>query len=183
QLFALTIFSRDMLAYLNQGRQVLAGQNPYESGISNLPNRFQLGTDTMWAEDATPYGPMFLWIEAAVVRITGVDQPDMAIFLFRLASLVGVPMIKHYLPQLAEMHGGEAARAQWVAAANPVVSISSVASGHNDSLMVGFMLAAVCALWRGRGVLADLLIPVSIGMRLSAILLLPFIGLWSDGRH
>src|SRR5699024_4751468 len=51
QLFALTIFSRDMLAYLNQGRQVLAGQNPYEIGISNLPNWFQLGTDTMWAED------------------------------------------------------------------------------------------------------------------------------------
>ena len=183
QLFALTIFSRDMLAYLNQGRQVLAGQNPYESGISNLPNWFQLGTDTMWAEDATPYGPMFLWIEAAVVRITGVDQPDMAIFLFRLVSLVGVTMIMYYLPKLAEMQGWDPARAQWIAAANPLFIISFVASGHNDSLMVGFMLAAIYAVWRGRGLLAVILMTVSIGMKLISIVLLPFIGLWWAGRN
>ncbi len=183
QLFALTIFSRDMLAYLNQGRQVLAGQNPYESGISNLPNWFQLGTDTMWAEDATPYGPMFLWIEAAVVRITGVDQPDMAIFLFRLVSLVGVAMIMYYLPKLAEMQGWDPARAQWIAAANPLFIISFVASGHNDSLMVGFMLAAIYAVWRGRGLLAVTLMTVSIGMKLISIVLLPFIGLWWAGRN
>lgn len=183
QLFALTIFSRDMLAYLNQGRQVLAGQNPYESGISNLPNWFQLGTDTMWAEDATPYGPMFLWIEAAVVRITGVDQPDMAIVLFRLVSLVGVAMIMYYVPKLAQMQGWDPARAQWISAANPLFIISFVASGHNDSLMIGFMLAAIYAVWRGHGLLAVTLMTVSIGMKLISIVLLPFIGLWWAGRN
>src|SRR5699024_4332318 len=154
QLFALTIFSRDMLAYLNQGRQVLAGQNPYESGLSNLPNCFQLRTDTLRAEDATPYGPMFVWIEASVVRIPGVDQPDMAIVLFRLVSLVGVAMIMYYVPKLAKMQGWDPARAQWISAANPLFIISFVASGHNDSLMIVFMLAAIYAVWRGRGLLA-----------------------------
>lgn len=182
QLFALTIFSRDMLAYLNQGRQVLAGQNPYESGISNLPNWFQLGTDTMWAEDATPYGPMFLWIEGAVVGITGADQPDFAIFLFRLVSLVGVALIMYFVPKLAQMQGWDPARAQWISAANPLFIISFVASGHNDSLMVGFMVAAIYAVWRGHGVLAVLLMTVSIGMKVISIVLLPFIGLWWAGR-
>jgi len=183
QFFALTIFSRDMLAYLNQGRQVLAGQNPYAQGISNLPNWFQLGTDTMWAEDATPYGPMFLWIEAAVVGITGVDQPDIAIFLFRLASLVGVILIMYYVPKLAEMQGWDPARAQWISAANPLFIISFIASGHNDSLMVGFMVAAIYAVWRGHGLLAVLLMSVSIGMKVISIVLLPFIGLWWAGRN
>lgn len=183
QLFALTIFSRDMLAYLNQGRQVLAGQNPYELGISNLPNWFQLGTDTMWAEDATPYGPMFLWIEGAVVGMTGVNQPDAAIFLFRLVSLIGVGLIMYYVPKLAEMQGWDPARAQWISAANPLFIISFVASGHNDSLMVGFMVAAIYAVWRGHGVTAVLLMSISIGMKVISIVLLPFIGLWWAGRH
>ena len=183
QLFALTIFSRDMLAYLNQGRQVLAGQNPYELGISNLPNWFQLGTDTMWAEDATPYGPMFLWIEGAVVGITGMDQPDIAIFMFRLVSLLGVAMIMYYVPKLAEMQGWDPARAQWISAANPLFIISFVASGHNDSLMVGFMVAAIYAVWRGHGVLGVLMMSISIGMKVISIVLLPFIGLWWAGRN
>ena len=154
QLFALTIFSRDMLAYLNQGRQVLAGQNPYAEGISNLPNWFQLGTDTMWAEDATPYGPMFLWIEAAVVGLTGADQPDAAIFVFRLAAVGGVALIMYYVPKLAEMQGWDPARAQWISAANPLFIISFVASGHNR-LADGWV--------HGRGHLCGLARPRSAG--------------------
>ncbi len=56
QLFVLPIFSRDVFAYLNQGRLVLAGEDPYTTGVSTLENWFQLGTDIVWAEDATPYG-------------------------------------------------------------------------------------------------------------------------------
>src|SRR5690625_7405180 len=88
---------------------------------------------------------MFLWIEAAVVGVTGVNQPDIAIFLFRLASLVGVAMIMYYVPKLAEMQGWDPARAQWISAANPLFIISFVASGHNDSLMVGFVVAGIYA--------------------------------------
>src|SRR5699024_3205523 len=105
-----------------------------------------------------------------------------AIFLFRLVSLVGVAMILYYLPKLAEMQGWDPARAQWIAAANPLFIISFVASGHNDSLMLGFMLAAIYAVSRVRGLLAVILMTVSIGLNLISIVLLPFIGLWWAGR-
>lgn len=93
QLLCLPIFSRDIFAYIGQGRLMVAGQDPYEDGISTLSNWFQLGADTTWAETETPYGPVFLWIEEAVVRIAGADEPDLAIFLFRLVAVAGVVLI------------------------------------------------------------------------------------------
>ncbi|WP_258933001.1 hypothetical protein [Nesterenkonia pannonica] len=65
-----------------------------------------------------PYGPLFLWIEAAVMRIAG-DAPDLAILLFRLACVGGVVLVMIYLPKLAVLHGVDGARAQWIALANP----------------------------------------------------------------
>src|SRR5699024_11208054 len=111
------------------------------------------------------------------------DQPDMAIVLFRLVSLVGVAMIMYYVPKLAEVQGWDPARAQWISAANPLFIISFVASEHNDSLMIGFMLAAIYSVWRGHGLLSVTLMTVSIGMKLISVVLLPFIGLWWAGRN
>jgi alpha-1,6-mannosyltransferase len=66
--FAVPIFSRDVYAYVGQGRLMLAGQNPYTTGISALENWFMLGTDPTWAEARTPYGPYFLWSWPSRVR-------------------------------------------------------------------------------------------------------------------
>lgn len=185
QLFVLPIFSRDVFAYLNQGRLVLAGEDPYTTGVSTLENWFQLGTDIIWAEDATPYGPIFLWLEAAVMRFSA-DQPDLAVFLFRLACTAGVVLLMVYVPKLAALLGTDPARAQWLTVANPLLIISFVSSVHNDALMIGFAvtgvyLAATADQHRGRGVLAVLLVTVSIGIKPITMVLLPFIGLlWAS---
>lgn len=176
QLLAVPIFSRDVFAYLNQGRLVLAGEDPYTTGVSTLENWFQLGTDIIWAEDETPYGPLFLWLEAAVMWFSG-DNPDLAIFLFRAACAAGVVMIMIWVPRLARLHGVDAARAQWITVANPLLIISFISSVHNDSLMVGFALAGVWAAAHGRGALATLLVVVSIGIKPITMVLLPFIAL------
>ncbi|WP_170922597.1 polyprenol phosphomannose-dependent alpha 1,6 mannosyltransferase MptB [Nesterenkonia sp. PF2B19] len=176
QIITLPIFSRDVFAYLGQGRLVLAGEDPYTTGVSSLDNWFHLGTDILWAESETPYGPLFLWIEAAVMRVAG-ESPDLAILLFRLACVAGVVLIMVYVPKLAALHGVDGARAQWITVANPLLIISFVSSAHNDALMVGFALAGVYAAARGQGVLATVLVVVSIGMKPISMVLLPFIGL------
>ena len=181
QLVAVPIFSRDVFAYLNQGRLVLAGEDPYTTGVSSLDNWFHLGTDILWAESETPYGPLFLWIEAAVMR-TAADNPDLALFLFRLACVGGVVMMMIFVPKLARLHGIDPARAQWIALANPLLIISFISSAHNDAIMVGFALAGVYVAARGRGVLATLLVVVSIGIKPITIVLLPFIGLLWAGK-
>ncbi|GAA1160740.1 polyprenol phosphomannose-dependent alpha 1,6 mannosyltransferase MptB [Nesterenkonia sandarakina] len=176
QLVTIPIFSRDVFAYLNQGRLVLAGQDPYTTGVSTLNNWFQLGTDILWAESETPYGPLFLWLEAAVMSVSA-DSPDLALFLFRLACVGGVVMMMIFVPKLARLHGVDPARAQWITLANPLLIISFISSAHNDAIMVGFALAGVYAAAHGRGVLATLLVVVSIGIKPITIVLLPFIGL------
>src|SRR5690349_8305553 len=39
------LFSRDVYAYIGQGRLMVEGFNPYRNGISALSNYFQLGAD------------------------------------------------------------------------------------------------------------------------------------------
>jgi hypothetical protein len=176
-LACLPIFSRDIFAYLGQGRLMIAGRDPYEDGISTLSNWFQLGTDTTWAETETPYGPVFLWIEQFVMAVAGPDNPDLAIFLFRLAAVAGVVLIMVYVPKLASLLGTNAARAQWITASNPLFLVSFVASGHNDALMTGLALAGVWYAATGRGLLGVLFVTASLGIKPITMVLLPFIGL------
>lgn len=176
QLVSAPIFSRDVFAYLGQGRLVLAGRDPYETGVSSVANWFQLGTDILWAESETPYGPIFLWLEAGVMRLTG-DDVDLAILLFRAACVLGVALIMVCVPPLARMHGVDPGRAQWITVANPLLIVSFISSAHNDALMVGLALAGIWAAARGRGVVATLLVVLSIGIKPITMVLLPFIGL------
>jgi hypothetical protein len=197
QLAALPIFSRDIFAYVGQGRLMVAGQDPYVDGISSLSNWFQLGTDATWANDGTPYGPVFLWIEEAVVAATGPENPDLAIFLFRLAAVAGVILTMVFVPLLCRELHVNGAWAQWITSANPLFIISFVASGHNDALMVGLALAGTyCALRAGRprpgrarmasvcwGVAGVVLATLSLGVKPITLVLLPFIGLlWAGPK-
>ena len=179
--FCVPIYSRDVYAYIGQGRLMLAGKDPYVEGISSLDNWFMLGADPEWAQARTPYGPYFLWIAAAVVRLTDA-QPDLSVMLFRLAAYVGVVLCMVYVPKLARLHGVNGARALWIAVANPLFLISFVASAHNDALMVGLAVAGVYAAARKHPLLGILLVTGSIGIKPITILLLPFIGLLWAGK-
>lgn len=180
QLLCLPIFSRDIFAYIGQGRLVLAGQDPYQHTISAMNNWFQLGTDVTWADTQTAYGPMFYWIEAAVVRVTG-DNTEAGILLFRLVAMIGVLLCVVAMRKLAELHGIDPSRALWLAVANPLFLISFVASGHNDALMVGLALAATYYAARRNRAAAVLLITASIAIKPITVILLPFIGLLLAG--
>lgn len=196
-LVALPILSRDMYAYVAQGRMMAAGKNPYEDSISDVSNWLQLGADSMWAYDGTPYGPVFLWVEQAVVNASGGENPDLAIVLFRLVAVLGVVLTAVFVPLLARRTGTPPGWAQWLTTANPLVIIHFVASGHNDALMVGLALAGTwCALRAGRperpqsalasagwGLAGVLLVTLSLGVKPITVVLLPFIGLlWAGPR-
>ena len=188
QMLALPIFSRDVFAYLNQGRLVLAGENPYSTGVSSLENWFQLGTDIIWAEDPTPYGPLFLWYQAGVMGLAE-ESPDLALLLFRLSCAAGVILLMICVPKLAALCAAEGrpvapGKAQWIITANPLLIISFISSAHNDALMIGLAISAVWVAARGRGVLAVLLLTLSIGVKPISLLFLPFIGLlWAVSKH
>ncbi|PVE20132.1 hypothetical protein DDA93_01395 [Arthrobacter sp. Bz4] len=178
---ALPLFSRDVFAYIAQGQVVLSGLNPYVDGYSQISNYLQIGADDMWAQSPTPYGPVFLWIEALVVGITG-GQPDFSILLFRLIAIVGVALCVYYVPKLAELHGVNPNRALWLTAANPLFLINFIASIHNDALMIGLALWGLYLAATQKPLRAIVIVTLSIAIKPITLILLPFMGLMWAGK-
>ncbi|MET3174930.1 UNVERIFIED_ORG: alpha-1,6-mannosyltransferase [Arthrobacter sp. UYCu721] len=181
-MFTVPLFSRDVYAYIGQGRLMVEGFNPYENGISALSNYFQLGADKQWTEAPVPYGQLFLWIEQFVVWSTNV-QPEASVMLFRLVALIGVVLCIIYVPKLAELHGVNPHRALWLTAANPLFLTNFIASVHNDALMIGLALAGLYYAATRRVVLGIVLVTLSIAVKPITIVFLPFIGLIWAGKN
>lgn len=181
-MLALPIFSRDVFAYIGQGRIVLAGGDPYEQSISSINNWLQLGADAYWADSQTAYGPLFYWIAAGIVHITGTNT-EAGVFAFRLLAWAGTVLVLIYLPKLARLHGVNAPRAVWITAASPLFLLSFVASAHNDALMIGLAVAATYFAARRWGVMAVFLLVLSIGIKPITLVMLPFLGLLWAGPN
>lgn len=179
--FALPLFSRDVFAYIAQGQMMVAKLNPYVDGYSQINNYLQIGADDLWAQSPTPYGPVFLWIEEGVVRLTG-GNPGTSIILFKIVALIGLALCLYFVPKLAELHGINPQRALWLSVANPLVLINFVAAIHNDSLMIGLALAGLYLAARNRPVLGILLITLSVGIKPITLIFLPFVGLLWAGK-
>ncbi|WP_104087851.1 polyprenol phosphomannose-dependent alpha 1,6 mannosyltransferase MptB [Arthrobacter sp. GMC3] len=181
-MVALPLFSRDSYAYIGQGRLMEQGLNPYTNGISALSNYFMLGPDTLWTEAPTPYGPVWLWIEQAAVWVAN-GSPEVALIPFRLASLAGVILLAIYVPRLAELHGFNPNRALWMVVLNPVLLINFVASVHNDSLMLGLVVAGIYYASVKHPIAGILLVTASIAIKPITLIALPFVGLlWAGSQ-
>jgi hypothetical protein len=175
-VLALPLFSRDMYAYIGQGRLMMQGLNPYTNGISALNNYYQLGPDTLWTEAPTPYGPLFLWIEQFSVWAS-LGVPELALIPFRLAAVAGVVLLACFVPRLASLHGLSPTRTLWLTVLNPVLLFNFIASGHNDSLMLGLAVAGLYCASVKRPLLGILLVTASIAVKPITLIALPFVGL------
>ncbi|NQX11619.1 polyprenol phosphomannose-dependent alpha 1,6 mannosyltransferase MptB [Microbacteriaceae bacterium VKM Ac-2855] len=177
-LVAVPVFSRDVFAYVAQGRLMTAGFDPYTNGIATLPGWFALGVDPLWADTPTPYGPLYLLIEEAAVRLGGWSTPDVSIALLRLVSVAGVVASAYYLLRIARMRGYSLPLTAWAVVANPLTALLFVAAAHNDAVMIAGILAGVHAAMTGRRVLAVLAVAAAIAIKPIAILALPVLALF-----
>ncbi|MFB2580150.1 polyprenol phosphomannose-dependent alpha 1,6 mannosyltransferase MptB [Herbiconiux sp. P15] len=176
-LFSLPLFSRDMFAYLAQGRLVAAGFNPYENGVSSVPGWFGIGVDPLWADTATPYGPVFVWIERVVATVTEGFPHELGVFAFRLVAVAGLAMLAYFAWRIAHLRGRDASVVLWLVAASPLALMNFVVAGHNDSLMLGLIAAGIFYALDRRPVLGAVLIGLAIGVKPIAIVALPIVGL------
>ncbi|MDQ4502306.1 polyprenol phosphomannose-dependent alpha 1,6 mannosyltransferase MptB [Sinomonas sp. ASV322] len=176
------LFSRDVYAYIGQGRLMMAGLDPYVNGISALNNYHNLGPDSLWTEAPTPYGPLFLWIEQGIVWLSG-GNLEVAIVLFRVVAAVGVALCAVAVVGLARHYGLDPSRTLWLTVANPLFVINFIASIHNDGLMLALLLVGLLAAVRGRPVVAVVLVTLSIGIKPITLIALPFVGLIWAGQN
>jgi len=172
-----SLFSRDVYSYLAIGSMMNNGFNPYEAGPYDTlgdADPFAHQVDVRWQHTPSPYGPVYLLIAQAVVRVTG-ENLIVATLLQRLVELVGVAMIVWALPRLARICGFDPVAALWLGALNPLVLFHLIGGGHNEALMLGAMLAGMVIAWERSLVAGVVVITLGVGVKATAGMALAFL--------
>ena len=146
------LFSRDIYSYLAQGTILHLGHNPYQQAPAVLAGLHRghvlAAVSPFWRHTTAPYGPLFLELVSLVVGITGQHLIG-GVLLVRLLDLIGLALVAIYVPRIARSLGTDRGAAVWLAIACPLVTLSLIAAGHNDALMIGLLAAGVSMALRG----------------------------------
>jgi alpha-1,6-mannosyltransferase len=169
------VFSRDLYSYVAQGLLAHHGLNPYHVAPSALGSGRQLASvSTVWRNTASPYGPLFVAVSRATVAIAG-NALDAQVIGFRVLELLGVGSVMVFVPRLARRLGTDPGLALWLAALSPLALFSYIASGHNDALMVGLLVAGVALAMEDRLALGVALCALGALIKLPAALAILFL--------
>ncbi|MFC8492140.1 polyprenol phosphomannose-dependent alpha 1,6 mannosyltransferase MptB [Streptomyces sp. NPDC057235] len=178
-LLAPPLYSADVYSYVAQGAMVLEGHDVYGAGPSVL-GPGDLGAEAAasvgghWTDTPAPYGPAFLLLAAAVVKLTG-GAVVPAVLGMRLIALGALALAVWAVRGLGGGPGGRAG-ALWLAVLNPLFLIHVVGGTHNDGLMTALVLGGVLLATRGRWVLGSVLVGLAVMVKSPAAVALLFIG-------
>ncbi|WP_418909242.1 polyprenol phosphomannose-dependent alpha 1,6 mannosyltransferase MptB [Glutamicibacter endophyticus] len=175
-LLAFPILSRDVYAYLAQGRLLHAGRSPYAEGVSTIPGWFDAGADGLWAQSLSPYGPIFVSLSRFIHFISG-GIPEIGVLMLRVAAIAGVIGCFHYLKVLCAKLGYNTDWTLWAVLCSPLFLLTMVGGAHNDGLMLAAIFAAFARAADGRWVRASFALSVAVAIKPIALILLPFVGL------
>jgi hypothetical protein len=146
------LFSRDVYSYLAQGTILHLGHSPYHQApivLGALGHGHLLdAVSPFWRHTTAPYGPLFLELVSLVVGITGQHLIG-GVLLVRALDLIGLALVAIFVPRVARALGTNRGLAVWLAVACPLVTLSLIAAGHNDALMIGLLAAGVSLALRG----------------------------------
>jgi alpha-1,6-mannosyltransferase len=169
------VFSRDIYSYVAQGLLAHHGLNPYHVAPAALGDGRQLESIAhVWRNTASPYGPLFVAVSRATVTVAGYSL-DAQVIAFRVLELLGVGAIMVFVPRLARRLGTDPGIALWLAALSPLALFSYIASGHNDALMVGLLVAGVTLAMEGRLAFGVALCALGALIKLPAALAIVFL--------
>lgn len=171
------LFSQDVYSYAAQGVMVTKGINPYHHGPDALgvSNPYYPFVDQLWGASPAPYGPVFMILDAAIVTLSGHHVLGTVIGL-RLLAVLGVALMGIFLPKLASCFGRDPGTVFVLAVLNPVTLLDLVASGHNDALMLGLLVAGLYLAVRRRRLWAIVLCTLAAAVKAPAAIGLVYIG-------
>ncbi|WP_224400378.1 polyprenol phosphomannose-dependent alpha 1,6 mannosyltransferase MptB [Corynebacterium poyangense] len=197
--FTAPLFTQDIYSYLANGTIVVQGMDPYSAGPVDL-----LGTDHhlarsvpfIWAHSPSPYGPVALGLAGLISFITH-DSIVFGVLCHRLISILSLVLASWALHSISRRCGVSPVTALWLSILNPLTLLHLIAGIHNESLMLGLLLAGVELALRaidrhsnGSSLVSALLLLVAAGVliscagmvKVSAFLGLGFVGMcWA--RH
>lgn len=180
-MLSFPILSRDVYSYLAQGRMLHADKSPYAEGVSALPGWFDGGSDSLWAQSPSPYGPFFL-VLARIIYFASNGIPEIGVGLLRVIAVLGVWGCYHFTAKLAQKMGQSANWANWAIVGNPLFLLTMIGGVHNDALMIAGVFSAFAYAYDRRPIAATMALAIAVSVKPIVLLALPFIGLILLGR-
>jgi alpha-1,6-mannosyltransferase len=175
------LFSKDVYSYLAQSAIAAHGMDPYQLGPADalgIDDPLTRSIPTVWRSTPAPYGPLFLYLGRGITALTGNDVV-LGIFAHRLLAICGIAAIWWALPKLSSRLGLDPRSALWLGVANPLVLFHLFSGVHNESLMLGLMLAGLEIGLSRSVLLGTVLITLSSDIKVPALLALGFLGMWA----
>jgi hypothetical protein len=135
--------SRDAYSYAANGALGNRGLDPAEHPPAALgPGRVLEGVDPIWRATTTPYGPLATSLSRLADSV-GDEQPAGTTLVLRAEMVVGYVLLLLSTISLAGSAGRDPSDAVVLIGANPLVLLHLVGGLHNESLMLGLMMAGL----------------------------------------
>jgi hypothetical protein len=136
---------------------------------------FNLLVDPLWRNVPTPYGPLFLLMDGGIVAAVGHNVLFSVVGL-RLLALAGVVAFSVGVVRIARTMNRDGAAAFALCALNPLVLLHLIAGGHNDALMLGFLVLGYAFAREGRPVVGIILCGLGAAVKVPALIGAIYIG-------
>ncbi len=175
------VFAIDFFIYAVHTRVwIVHHQNPFLVAPSQFPGDRWIGLCGEWINATTGYGPLWEFIAAVPGMIAGAHH--------FLAHLLGLKVIA-FLAYLVNIWVLDRILRVWrpeerawrlmYFAWNPLVLLEWVGNGHNDSVMVGFILLAFWLLLRHRDYWAHVAMALAVLVKMPALFLWGLLWVWN----
>jgi hypothetical protein len=165
----------DLFRYAQRGRiTTLYGGNPFTEPLTDYPNDPFRPLAGEWAAETTPYGPVWEGVAAVAARVAPGSMGGTLLALKAAGLLLLLATSAVLWALLARTPTDRRAAYVVLWAWNPALLLTFVGHGHNDSLMLLWLLLALWALRRGRGVVGLWLVALAVLTKPVAALVLPF---------
>lgn len=137
------LFSRDVFSYAAQGEMTSHHLSPYILGPYSLGSSPYVNpVDPLWQNAPAPYGPLFLYLDGTMAKITHHNQLATVVGL-RLLETFAVALIGYGVILLARELGRDPGEAFVLSAMNPLVLLTLIGGAHNDAIMSGLLIVGI----------------------------------------
>jgi hypothetical protein len=177
-VFTYPIHANDIFRYFLQGRMLVHfQQNPLTTPLEALPDDRYLYLGGQWVDVTSPYGPVWELVNGLIFVLSS-DDLLFGLILFKLFGLLVHLAIGALIWQL--LAGAPAAErsARFVLWAwNPALLFMFVVDGHNDSLMLFWLIFGYWWVRREQPLLGITLMALAPLTKLAGLLPIPLFGL------
>ena len=186
-LLAPPVLSHDVLAYAAFARMAFAhGLNPYTSGAADLVAAGDPAAEFLVWNLPLPYGPLWTLMAIAIGWLGSPGGLFAEVVAHKLLAGIALVVCAVAVRRMVEQQWPRDARLMFIVVLLcPLFLIEAPASGHNDFLMMAFMLGALVASGSQRWLLAALLCGLAAAIKPVAFGVLPLLlfDLWlrNDG--